>query len=215
MKKLLSLDSPIVQFMEHVADFFLLNLLTVLCCVPLITAGAALTAHIKVMQNLVMDEDQPVMKAYFQSFVGNFKQATVFWMAALLMIVLCAADVLLIRYYFHEAWVEIIDWVLLVLGTMALGVLCYAFPLIARYENTLKEHLRNSIVLAVGNLPRTLLLVILAALPVIMAALSLELFFNTVFIWFIIGVSITLFLQALILRPVFRRLEPEDDEQEA
>ena len=215
MKKLFGLDSPIVQFMEHVADFFILNLLTLLCCIPLITVGAALTAHSKVMQNIVMDEEQPVMKAYFQAFIGNFKQATVFWLAALVMIVLCAVDVLLIRVYFHEGWVEIVDWVLVILGIMALGVLCYAFPMIARYENSLKEHLRNSVVLAIGALPRTLLLVLLAAFPVILAVMSLELFFNTLFIWFTCGISIVLFLQALILRPVFRRLEPEDDEQES
>lgn len=213
MKNLLSIDSPIIHFMEHIADFFLLNLLTVLCCIPLVTAGAALTAHSKVMQNIVMKEEQPVGKAYFRAFCQNFKQATVFWLAAMVLMVLYVLDYFVIRIYFDGSLAQITGWILGVLGVMALGILCYAFALIARYENTLKEHLRNSFVLAVGDLPRTLLLVLLAALPLLLAVLSLEVFFTTVIFWFTFGISLTLFLQALVLRPVFLRLEQSDEEE--
>lgn len=213
MKNLLSIDSPIIHFLEHIADFFLLNLLTVLCCIPLITVGAALTAHSKIMQNIVMKEEQPVGKAYFRAFCQNFKQATVFWLAAMVLIVLYVMDYFVIRIYFDESLAQITSWILGILGAMALGILCYAFALIARYENTFKEHLRNSFVLAVGDLPRTLLLVLLAALPLILAIVSLELFFTTVIIWFTFGISVILFLQALVLRPVFLRLEQTDEEE--
>ena len=214
MKNLLSLDSPIIQFMEHVADFFILNLLTVLCCIPLITAGAALTAHSKIMQSIVMKEEQPVLRAYFRAFGQNFKQATVFWLAALVLIVLYALDYFVIRVYFDGALAQITGWVLGILGVMATGILCYAFHFIARYENTVKEHFRNSFVMTVGELPRTLLLVLLALLPLILAIISLELFFTSMFLWFTFGISIVLFCQAMILKPVFLRLEQDQTEEE-
>ena len=212
MRKLFSLESPIIRFMEHIADFFILNLLTVLCCIPLITAGAALTAHSKIMQNLVMNEEQPVVKAYFRAFFQNFKQATAFWLAALVLMVLFALDYVVIRIYFDGALAQATGWILGVLGVMATGILCYAFAFVARYENTVKEHFRNSFVMTVGDLPRTLLLVLLALLPLILAIISLELFFTTVIIWFTFGISVILFLQALILKPVFLRLEQTDEE---
>ena len=212
MNKLLGIDSPFIRFMEHVADFFILNLLTVLCCIPLLTVGAALVAHSKIMQNLVMNEEQPVGKAYFRAFCQNFKQATVFWLAALVLIVLYVVDYFLIRIYFDESLALLTGWLLGILGVVALGVLCYAFPFVARYENTLKEHLRNSFVIAIGDLPRTLLLVLVAAIPLILAVISLELFFTTIILWFTFGISIVLYIQALILRPVFLRLEQSEEE---
>ncbi len=212
MKKLLSLDSPIIQFMEHVADFFILNLITVICCAPLITAGAALTAHSKIMQNIVMKEEQPVLKAYFRAFCQNFKQATVFWLVALLLIALYVLDYFVIRIYFQGTLAQITGWTLGILGVLATGIICYALSFVARYDNTVKEHFRNSIVMTIGDLPRTLLLVLLALLPLILAVISLELFFSSMIIWFTFGISIILFLQALILKPVFLRLEQTDEE---
>ncbi len=207
MRKLFNLDSPFIRFMEHVADFFILNLLTLVCCLPLVTIGAALTAHCKIMQNLVLDEEQTIVKAYFCAFGQNFKQATVVWLIAAILIAMYVVDYFVIRIYFDEAWAHLTYWILGVLGVVAWGIMCYAFPLIARYENTLKEHLRNSFILALAQLPRTLLLVLLAAIPLILAVVSIELFFNTVMIWFTFGISIILFLQALVLKPVLLRLE--------
>lgn len=207
MKNLLSLDSPLIHFMEHIADFFILNILTVLCCIPLVTAGAALTAHSKIMQNLVLDEEQPVVKAYFHAFAQNFKQATVFWLAELLLIVLYVVDILAVYLYFSEGWAQITYVILGVLGVVVIGVLCYAFSLIARYENTVREHLRNSLVLALAYLPKTLLLVFLAAMPLILGIISLELLFFSMIIWFTFGISIVLYLQALILKPILLNLD--------
>lgn len=210
MKKFFSLDSPFICFMENVADFFILNLLTVVCSIPLVTIGAALTAHHRVMQDKVLDWDQPIMKTYFRAFAENFVQATVFWLMTAVVIALFAVDIFVIHVYFDEGWAQMTYMLLAVLGFIAFGIACYAFPLIARYENTMKEHFRNSFILALGNLPRTLLLVLLAGIPVFVAVVSIELFFNTVFIWLVFGISVILFLQTLVLKPIILRLEQKD-----
>ena len=214
MKNILSLDSPIVRFMEHVADFFILNILTVICCIPLITAGAAFTAHFRMMQNLVLDEEQQIVKAYFHTFKENFKQATVVWLVTMLLIAVYAVDIFVIYVYFDEAWAQITYFILAVLGVVTFGVVIYATALIARYENTLKEHLRNSFILAIANLPRTVLLIVLAAVPLLLAIVSIELFMNTMIIWFTFGISVILFSQALVLKPIILRLEQTNTDSE-
>ena len=214
MKNLLSLDSPLIHFMEHIADFFILNILTVLCCIPLVTVGAALTAHSKIMQNLVLDEEQPVVKAYFRAFTQNFKQATVFWLAALLLIILYVVDIFAVYLYFSEGWAQRTYVFMGVLGVVVIGVLCHAFSLIARYENTVREHLRNSLVLTLAYLPKTLLLVLLAATPLVLGIISLELLFYSMIIWFTFGISIVLYLQALILKPILLNLDQMNADSE-
>lgn len=210
MKKLLSLDSPIIHFMEHVADFFILNALTIFCSIPLITVGAALAAHCKVMQNLVLNEEQPVVKAYFRAFKDNFKQATAVWLFTALFIVLFAVDYFAVYIYLGKDWAQLICALLGILGAVALGVVCYALALMARYENTIKEHLRNGFVLAIGNLPRTVLLVLLTCLPLILALISIELLFYSMLLWFTFGISLIIYIQALVLKPVILSLDPED-----
>ena len=42
--KFFDLDSSLMQGLNKVADLMFLNLLTLLCCVPVVTAGASFTA---------------------------------------------------------------------------------------------------------------------------------------------------------------------------
>jgi len=209
MGKLFSLDSPFFRAMERVADFFILNILTILCSLPFFTAGAALTAHHKVMQNLVMDEEQPICKTYFRAFAGNFKQATALWLMTAVWIAFVVVDVILI-YLYLDGLQLLLYALLAVIGVVVFGTACYAFALIARYENPLKTHLRNSLILAVGNLPKTVLMLLVYGIPLILAVFSLPLFLNTLIIWATFGFSIIIFLQARIIKSVFMMLEHTD-----
>ena len=42
--KLFNLDSPVMVFLSKVANLMILNVLTIICCIPIFTAGAAITA---------------------------------------------------------------------------------------------------------------------------------------------------------------------------
>ena len=52
----LKIDSPFMKFLGTMADLMILNMLTVLCCVPIVTAGASFTAMHYVLQKLVRGE---------------------------------------------------------------------------------------------------------------------------------------------------------------
>ena len=209
MEKIFSLDNPFFRFMERVADFFILNILTIICSIPVFTVGAALTAHHKVMQNLVLDFEQPVIKSYFQAFAGVFKQATVLWLATALFIAVTVVDVFLI-YVYLEGIAQVLYVLLAVVGVLVFGTACYAFAMIARYENSLKKHLCNSFVLALGNLPRTLLMLLLWFLPLLLALISLSLFLDTLVIWAFFGISLIVYAHTRIIMPVFLMLEQAD-----
>ena len=80
-------ESPVMQFIGKVADFILLNLLTLVCSLPIITFGAAYTAKYYVSMKIIRGEEGTLFKAYFKSFKENFKQATLIWIIQL--VVLC------------------------------------------------------------------------------------------------------------------------------
>ena len=52
MGKLFNIDSPVMRFLGKVADLMILNLVTLLCCIPVVTIGASLTAmHYVLLKN--------------------------------------------------------------------------------------------------------------------------------------------------------------------
>ena len=44
MDRLFNMDNKFFVFMGRVADLIILNLLCILCCLPIVTAGASVTA---------------------------------------------------------------------------------------------------------------------------------------------------------------------------
>ena len=80
---LFNYDNPVWSFIGKLGDLVLLNLLWVICCIPVFTAGAATTAVYYVTLKLVRDDDGSTIKSFFHSFTQNFKQATAIWLMIL------------------------------------------------------------------------------------------------------------------------------------
>ena len=109
--------------------------------------------------------------------------------------------------------------VLFVLAVLVLAVAVYLFPLMTRYDNALREHVKNAMILAVAKLPRTVVMVLVTSLPVLVPYFSLPTFFQTLPFFFIIGFAFMSYVSSQLLVPVFRELEGDQEapseEQEA
>ena len=62
--KLFNLDSPVMVFLSKVANLMILNVLTIICCIPIFTAGAAITALYYVTIKMARGDD-PYHKRIF------------------------------------------------------------------------------------------------------------------------------------------------------
>ena len=71
--------SPFQVFLNKMTDLLILNLITLLLCLPVITAGAALTAMHYVLLKMVRGEEGYIVKSFFRAFKREFRQATVMW----------------------------------------------------------------------------------------------------------------------------------------
>ena len=62
MGKLFDLDSPLFSGLNKLADLIYLNILTMICCIPIITIGASMTAlnyvALKIVRNEASDRVQ-------------------------------------------------------------------------------------------------------------------------------------------------------------
>ena len=85
MKNLFRWDNPLIQLLTALADVILTNLLCLICCLPVVTAGASIAATYKVMLNLSQDTGGGIWNTFFTAFRENFKQATAVWLITLLV----------------------------------------------------------------------------------------------------------------------------------
>ena len=207
MRNLFNYENPFIQFLVRVGDLMILNVLFILCSAPVVTLGASLTALHRVTQNMLFEQEEPLLKACFRAFRQNFKQSTLAWLVELVVIVSLVCDVLLVMAYFNGGLAKAMYILVAVLAILVAGVFSYLMPLIARYENGTRQQVNNAVVLAIIKLPKTLLLMLLNLLPVILLLISVPVFVQTLIFWVIIGFAFVSFLTSSILKPVFQQLE--------
>ena len=207
MRNLFNYENPFIQFLVRVGDLMILNVLFILCSAPVVTLGASLTALHRVTQNMLFEQEEPLIKAFFRAFRQNFKQSTLVWLVELVVIVSLVCDVLLVMAYFNGGLAKAMYILVAVLAILVAGVFSYLMPLIARYENGMRQQVYNAVVLAIIKLPKTVLLMLLNLLPVILLLISVPVFVQTLIFWVIIGFAFVSFLTSSILKPVFQQLE--------
>lgn len=206
--KFLNIDSPFMQIMNKVADLMILNLLTVVCMMPLITAGAALTAmHYQVLK-IVRDEECYIVKGYFKAFRENFKQSTAIWLILLAIGLILGGDFYIISSASGEGSHMIFRAVLGAIAIFALFTLIYVFPVQAKFVNPVLRTLKNALAMSILQAPRSIVMLILYVLPI-----ALTLFVPNVFpMVLLFGVTLPAFLSAKLYNRFFLKLEARINE---
>lgn len=158
------MDSPMMTSFTWLRDTIVLNMLTFVCCLPVVTIGASLTAMHSVCLKIERDECGYVSKQFFEAFKENFKQATIIWLLMIAATAFIAAD-----YYaasqFEGSYMQGVQVVLFVLALIVLVVGIWIFKLLARFEGSIKQHIVGAFKMALANFPRTLLMTVVVAIP--------------------------------------------------
>ena len=202
--RLFSFDSPLMQFLSKIADLLLLNMLALLCCIPVVTVGASLTALHYMVLKMARNEECYIARGFFKSFRENFKQATLIWLLLLLVIVVLAADFLIMGNSGME-FSGVIRVIITVFSLMVLFDAIYVFPALAKFENTIWRTIKNAFLMSVIQLPKTVLMVILYIFP----AVIFVFFFQLAPLVFFFGLSVPAFLSAKLYSKFFKRLEDQ------
>jgi len=202
MKKLFDMDNPVMEALSVAADLIILNLMTLLCCLPVVTAGAAITAMNDIVIRIVRGEEGNILKSFFLSFAANFKKG-----ALLGLILLAAAIVMGVDYYAALAYAPAFRVAVIAGAILVLAVALYAFALLARYENTLRGTLKNAAVLSVMHFPRTLVMVLFT---VGLWLLCVRYYNYGTPILFMFGLSLPCYICALMINSVFHKLDNDD-----
>lgn len=207
MGRLFDLDSPVMNFLNKLADLIILNFLTLICCLPLITVGASLTALHHVLLKMVRNEEGYIIKTFFKSFKQNFRQATVIWFIMVAAFALLIGDFLIFAYsgIAFPSWLRI---VILGIVFLVFFAVMHVFPVLARFENTVMNTYKNSLFMGILTFPKTILMVICQVAPIL-----IFIYFPQIMpIVLMLGISGPAYISALLYNNTFKRFEPETEE---
>lgn len=65
MGSFFNMDSPVMRFLSRLCDLMILNILCLICCIPIVTIGASITALYSVTLKMVKGEDSYIAKGFF------------------------------------------------------------------------------------------------------------------------------------------------------
>lgn len=201
-------DSPLMQFLSRAADLIWVNLLVLVCSIPVFTIGASLSAMENIIYKILHNEDVAVTREFFQAFAKNFKQATLVWLIILVVEGALGYDVYCSRQIGTNVS-EAMLTVAVILFVLVFAMMLYIFPLQSHYYNKTKELFKNAAILVIVHPVRTIImLVIQAAFVGLGFLIVLDYRFIPVLVCFCI--SLPWYFCACVHMPIFDKLDGVD-----
>ena len=205
MKKFFDVNNPLMRFLTLLVDLVIVNLMTLVFMIPIVTTGGSLAAMNYVLLHLRRKDETYVMRMFIKSFKENFKQGIPEGLLFLLMVCIAGVDL----WAMHGSESRMLTFLMIIISIIAaffIVVFVYVFALQSRYENTVKETFLNAFRLAIGNLLRTIVMMVLWVIW-IGGMIYFHRFSMLVFV--IYGLTLSGYLCTMLYDPVFAKLEKE------
>lgn len=206
-KNIFNPDTPLMMTLAQISDCIFLSLLWLLCCFPVITAGASSAALYDSVYRAFRQGERNSWGRFFKVFKNNFKASL---LPTVLFIVLALLLVKGLVSVWNAAVLSGLSWALFaaaaLLGILALGTLCLLFPVLSRFENSFPALVKNTVFLAMANLPRTLAIGLIYGMT---ALLSLRFIAPLFFMPALASLIATVFIE-----PMFKPFMPEEEKPE-
>lgn len=173
-------------------------------CIPIITIGASTTALYYTITKTVRHDRGYVWQEFWGSFKSNFKQSTVIWMIMLMIYAIVAFDYYVLYSLSNGTGAFQVFVVVFIIVTMLLVMWSlYVFPYVARFSNSTKAILKNSLMMMHLNLQWSILLLVLFVIEIGMALLLP--------ISIVLLAGAYMLLNSLIMERIFRKHMSSED----
>jgi len=201
-------DSPIMQFLNRFSSLAVLNLLFLCTSIPIFTIGASLTALYDVVFRLDTPREGKIAATYFRAFRANFRQSTPLGLLFLFLTGTGYANAVILsgRGTVMGLILSVLSIVILINSLLVMG---YVFPLVSQFDSNTGRTLKNALLLAVANLPRTLLIAVINCFPWALMLMNFYAFIQLGFLWFVLYFAAAAYFNSRVLMKVFQPLRED------
>lgn len=201
-------DGLLGSALSRFTEFLTLSCLWLLCSLPLVTMGASITALYTITLRMVRKEEGRIAGGFLKAFRENLKKATgIHLLLTLLGLFLglywMAVGILpeAVKPIFRGA--SLLFWVLWLMEAI------FVYPVQARFDNTIWNIMKNAWLMAAGNLPFFLLILLITGLPVWIFFLHTGIFLWLLPVWIFLWPGMCAWLNSFLFHHCFKRYIPE------
>lgn len=205
MNELFNSKNPAMRFLANIFNIFWVNLLFLFTSLPIITIGPSLCALYKVCLKIVSGEEFLVYKEYFKEFKASFKKGLLLWLIVLgvgaflgfdLYLIIWRTDIVSERFSF-------VKYAVFVLIFLLAQVFLYGFPLLASFENSLKNTIKNSLLLSIQKIQTTIMLVVIWIFSLVILHFFPDFFYGMIGFDLFFNIALRALLSSLFLHRAF------------
>ncbi len=182
--KFLHQKEGVVIKSNRLVNLILLDILWIICSIPVFTSGAATCAVYDIMIQYAQKKEPKIIPTFFQSFKRNFVKGT-----ALFFIFLTIGIFLTVSLYHAFVWNMVVKYgiiiILLSIGYFYVGLVVHSFPVTIYFGLGVKETIKEGFSYSMSNNVHTVF--ILAANALVLLFLFL---FPKFWFWIVLAALI-------------------------
>lgn len=202
-RKFLNPDNALMITMTQITDCIFLSLFWLIGCIPVVTMGASFAALYDATYRGFRQGEKHSWGRFLQVYQENWKASILPTLVFLVGSSLLSKTLIAL---WNSAVAGNLPWMVFsgaaFVGILMLGILSILFPVLSRFENSFLGLLKNTVFLAMANLPRTLALGFLNAVTVMLCAVFvIPLFFLP---------SLAALMGSLLIEPMFKPYMSEE-----
>ena len=205
MINLFGIDNKFFETLEKISNIVILNFLYILFSIPIITIGASTTATYFVAMKIVANEEGYIFRTFIKSFKENFKISTIVWIMIMLV-----GGVLILDFHISNAIPNssisnIFKLILTMVSIIIIFNITYVFPIICKFDNSIKNTIINAILISIQNLPYTIIMSLLNLIPIISILFFSNYLGYIAFFYIIIGYAVVSCINSFFLNNILNK----------
>lgn len=213
MNRFFNMDNKFFVFMGRVADLIILNLLCLICCIPIVTAGASITAMYYVTLKMARDEESYIVRSFFKSFKENFKQATIINVIMLATAIMLFLDLNIVNNM-EGTMYKVLFCIFIAFTFLYALLFLYIYPVLSKFYNTIKNTFVNAFLMAIRHLPYTFLMLVISLIPIgILFIPSFQIQSILIMLFILMGFATVAYFNSKFLVKIFDNYIPKEEEE--
>lgn len=198
-------DNKVFSALNKFVDCIVASVLWIAGCLPVITVGTSTTALYYTVYKAIRCDRGYVGKNFWSAYRSNFKQTAKIWFMMLVILAMIVFDLHLFRPQPDQpVWVGVCYYFIVGIAFLFVIWNIFIFTYSARFENNIRDVLKNAALLAVSHLPWSLgMLLLLLGILVIVYVIPPLLF---------VAPAALFFVYSYILEMIYQKIMPEEEE---
>ncbi|HHV10060.1 MAG TPA: DUF624 domain-containing protein [Clostridiales bacterium] len=204
MGNLFSLDNGFFSFLSKVCDIIFLSIIFVIFCIPVITIGPACTALYYATVKVIRRERGYVFREFFRSFKLNFKKGAIVGILLTIVYIIVGFDLWAAYRALDGSTLRFAMFgVYLAIAILALGFSVYVYPVLSRFDVSLRQLIKTVLIISLRHLPSTVCMIILTGAAVLGV-------YIIPFLLFVIP-GVLVLLNSLLMEKILKKYTPQPE----